>query len=273
MKAPARKTVLTALGAVLVVAAIAAAAPRLIEFAGEKIGSSLRSPKFDIKSATRDGFVHLAIEGHRFKIPQRYVSGVTTWQDGSVASVNVRLVLPGLEPYDPNNKQHQYEFSPYVGGGWRNKLYLSFGQPHPSNLDTLYNGFVVGFANSAPGIRVTPRLPESDDPEGVEIYSSPNKQESPDQNGRIWWRPGQDHFVVRDGSHTTFYARCYRQVPDQFPDCKGYADFGPDLNAEYEYGRPHFVRDWKHIHEHITGLIRSWMEPDLPNSQSTAPSR
>lgn len=273
MRISTRKTALAILVFALAIAALVAVAPRLGKFALEKINVPLQSSKFDIKGASADGYVRLTIEGQRFKIPQRYVSGVTTWRDGSVASVNVRLVLPGLEPYDPDNKQHRYEFSPYIGGGWRNKLYLTFGGRHSVPLDELFSRNVE-FKKAPPfSLPVTPRSPELDDPKGVDIYSSPNKQEPPDRNGRVWWRSGNDYFVIQNGQHTIFFAQCDREVPEQFPGCKVYADFGPELNAEYEYGRPHFVRDWKHIHDHITGLIRSWMETDRPDSNATLHSR
>lgn len=267
-----RKLALPAVAIAVLVAALVTGGPTLYRFATEKPDPNRKPVEvFNMETATRGGFVYVNIEGHHFKIPKEYVTGVTTSGDGSAAHVQVRLVLPELEPYDPENKRHRYEFSPYVGGGRRNKLYLSFGQRSASDLDTLFTANITDFANSAASIRVAPRTPDRGDPLGLEVYSSPNTQSVPDRNGRVWWQPGKDHYVIRDTDHIAFYARCYREVPDKDAGCEVFADFGPDINANYDYGRSHFVQDWKHIHEHVVGLIRSWMQPDRPASAPTSP--
>jgi hypothetical protein len=269
-----RKLALPALAIAVLVAALLTGGPALYRFATEQSDPNKKPVEvFNLETATRGGFVYVNIEGHRFKIPKEYVTGVTTRGDGSAAHIQVRLVLPGLEPYDPESKLHRYEFSPYIGGGRRNKLYLSLGARQAVSLDELFSRKVTLKADAPSGIRVTARPSESDDPQGVEIYSSPNKQEPPDENGRVSWRPGDDYYAIHDSHRTVFFAHCYREVPYRDAGCEVFADFGPDINAKYDYGRAHFVRDWKHIHEHITGLIRSWMEPDQPTSDSAAPSR
>lgn len=234
--------------------------------------------RFNIEEATKNGIVHIPVNSQRFAIPKEYVGGVSTSHDGSVSSIYLRFVLPELERYDPNNPRHKYEFSATRGGGKRNKLHFTFGaRPpvpagYPGLYQSLYQRMVVEYLDSTnPKQKMTKREPEADDPEGLEIYSTPNYQSTwpngvPDNKPH--WHAGKDIYVLRDGEKVLYLAECDRVIPGVWsPGCEVDVDFADDVRGQYDFGRPH-IKDWKRIHEHLTGLVRGWMLPIQPSPAS-----
>jgi len=221
--------------------------------------------RFNIEEATKDGIVYIPVNSQRFAIPKEYVGGVSTSHDGSVSSIYLRFVLPELERYDPNNSRHKYEFSATRGGGQRNKLHFTFGDSPTAPIQRLYQIDVVKKLDSTyPNQKVTRRAPEADDPEGLEIYSTPNYQFTwpngvPDNKPH--WTAGKDIYVQRNGEKILYFAECDRVIPGEFfPGCTVNVDFADDVRGAYDFGRPH-IKNWKYIHEHLTGLVHSWMQP------------
>lgn len=82
-----RKLALPAVAIAVLVAALVTGGPTLYRFATEKPDPNRKPVEvFNMETATRGGFVYVNIEGHRFKIPKEYVTGVTTWGDGSASN-------------------------------------------------------------------------------------------------------------------------------------------------------------------------------------------
>lgn len=228
--------------------------------------------RFNIEEATKNGIVYIPINSQRFAIPKEYVGGVSTSHDGSVSSIYLRFILPELERYDPNNPRHTYEFSATRGGGQRNKLHFTFGDSPTAPIQQLYQRNVVKQLDSTyPNQKVTKRPPEADDPEGLEIYSTPSFVDNAGD-----WRSGTDIYVLRNGERILYFARCDRTIPGVwFPGCKVNVDFADDVRGQYDFGRP-YIKDWKRIHEHLTGLVRGWLLPIHPSpasSQSSSTTR
>lgn len=227
--------------------------------------------RFNIEEATKNGIVYIPVNSQRFAIPKEYVGGVSTSHDGSVSSIYLRFVSPELERYDPNNPRHTYEFSATRGGGKRNKLNFNFGDSPTAPIQQLYQRNVVNELDSTyPNQKVTKRAPEADDPEGLEIYSTPNYQSTwpngiPDNKPH--WNAGKDIYILRDGEKILYFARCDRVIPDVSPGCRVFVDFADDVRGQYDFGRPH-IKDWKRIHEHLTGLVHGWILPTQPSPAS-----
>jgi len=229
--------------------------------------------RFNIEEATKDGIVYIPIESQRFAIPKEYVGGVSTSHDGSPFSISLRFVLPDLQRYDPNNPHHRYQFS--TGGGWKNQLFFNFGASppvsagYPGLYQSLYQHTVVEYLDSTnPKQKMTRREPEADEPEGLEIYSTPNYQFTwpngmPDN--KLHWTAGKDIYVQRDGEKIRYLAECDRVIPGVWsPKCEVKVEFANDVDGRYVFAREHF-KHWKRIHEHLTGLVHSWMQsPAVP---------
>ncbi len=232
--------------------------------------------RFNIEEATKNGIVYIPVNSQRFAIPKEYVGGVSSSHDGSVSSIYLRFILPELERYDPNNPRHKYEFSAARGGGHGGQLQFFLRERSvprsPDMLGGLYQRNVVKQLDSpSPKQKVTRRAPEADDPEGLEIYSTPNYQFTwpngvPDNKPH--WTAGKDIYVLRDGEKVLYYAECVRVIPEvRSPGCKVDVEFSDEVRGEYDFGRPH-IKDWKRIHEHLTRLVRGWMLPIQPSPAS-----
>lgn len=216
------------------------------------------NPKpFNFEAATHDGMVHVPLSSQRFAIPKKFVGAgsIGTLNNGSVSAIGMSLALPSMEHYEADT----------CVCGRENELFLDFGVTLTTSMQQQYLLEVEkNFDSTEPTRRVTRREPEADDPDELEIYSTPSFTYLSDK--RLKWWPGKDFYILRNGEKILYFARCSRTTPDR-PitaavtfECEAYLDFGNNIRGHYFFARTH-IKNWKYIHEHLTGLVHSWMQP------------